>query len=189
SLALIPQCPSSGVTLTVEPSQEVPEGTRATMSCSATAWGDKGVNYTWYRDGRWLWEGPSGSFVLSPVSSSDAGSYQCQASGTWGTATSVPLSLSVLCECPQRHQACPKPLSHVSPPQGKGSFLLFLFLPCSSPFGVFLRQIWGHKCSRAEEFSGWAWNEGLGNMGGHQGGDGWGGDEPGWRRDELGSSW
>ncbi|NXH07240.1 SN protein, partial [Loxia leucoptera] len=99
-----------GVTLTVEPSQEVAEGTRATMSCSATAWGDKGVNYTWYRDGRWLWEGPSGSFVLSPVSSADAGSYQCQASGTWGTATSVPLSLSVLCECPQRHQARPKPL-------------------------------------------------------------------------------
>ncbi|XP_068045255.1 sialoadhesin isoform X1 [Anomalospiza imberbis] len=85
-----------GVTLTVEPSQEVPEGTRATMSCSATAWGDKGVNYTWYRDGRWLWEGPSGSFVLSRVSSADAGSYRCQASGTWGTATSVPLSFSVL---------------------------------------------------------------------------------------------
>ncbi|NXO66197.1 SN protein, partial [Phainopepla nitens] len=94
-----------GVTLTVEPSREVPEGTRATMSCSATAWGDKGVNYTWYRDGRWLWEGQSGSIVLSRVSSADAGSYQCQASGTWGTATSVPLSLSVLCECPQCHQA------------------------------------------------------------------------------------
>uniref|UniRef100_A0A8C3NAS2 Uncharacterized protein n=1 Tax=Geospiza parvula TaxID=87175 RepID=A0A8C3NAS2_GEOPR len=62
-----PRCRSSGVTLTVEPSQEVAEGTKATMSCSATAWGDKGVNYTWYRDGRWLWEGPSGSFVLSPV--------------------------------------------------------------------------------------------------------------------------
>ncbi|NXU35025.1 SN protein, partial [Drymodes brunneopygia] len=87
-----------GVTVTVEPSQEVPEGTRATVSCSATAWGDKGVNYTWYRDGRWLQEGPSGSFVLSRVSSADAGSYQCQASGTWGTATSVPVSLSVLCE-------------------------------------------------------------------------------------------
>ncbi|NXP65118.1 SN protein, partial [Chloropsis cyanopogon] len=108
-----------GVTLTVEPSQEVPEGTKATMSCSATAWlGDKGVNYTWYRDGRWLWEGPSGSFVLGRVSSADAGSYRCQASGTWGTATSVPLSLSVLCECPQRRQAaCPQPLPlQVVPP-------------------------------------------------------------------------
>ncbi|NXY11867.1 SN protein, partial [Pteruthius melanotis] len=89
-----------GVAVTVEPSQEVPEGAEATMSCSATAWGDKGVNYTWYRDGRWLREGPSGSFVLGRVSSADAGSYQCRASGTWGTATSVPLSLSVLCECP-----------------------------------------------------------------------------------------
>ncbi|NXO46612.1 SN protein, partial [Locustella ochotensis] len=77
-----------GVALTVEPSQEVPEGAKATLSCSATAWGDKGVNYTWYRDGRWLWEGPSGSFVLGRVSSADAGSYQCRASGTWGTATS-----------------------------------------------------------------------------------------------------
>ncbi|NWR26169.1 SN protein, partial [Emberiza fucata] len=100
-----------GVALTVEPSQEVPEGARATMRCSATAWGDEGVNYTWYRDGRWLWQGPSGSLVLSPVSSADAGSYQCQASGTWGTATSVPLTLSVLCECPQCLQAArPQPL-------------------------------------------------------------------------------
>ncbi|NXA81458.1 SN protein, partial [Thryothorus ludovicianus] len=112
-----------GVTLTVEPSHEVPEGTKATMSCSATTWGgDKGVNYTWYRDGRWLWEGPSGSFVLSRVSSADAGSYRCQARGTWGTATSVPLSLSVLCECPQCHQAAgqlgavPTPACHCHPP-------------------------------------------------------------------------
>ncbi|NXH82085.1 SN protein, partial [Edolisoma coerulescens] len=98
-----------GVTVTVEPSQEVPEGTKATMSCSATAWGDKGVNYTWYRDGRWLREGPSGSFVLGHVSSADAGSYQCQASGTWGTATSVPLSLSVLCECPPASSSTTQP--------------------------------------------------------------------------------
>ncbi|NXU96398.1 SN protein, partial [Cettia cetti] len=130
-----PPCPSSsGVALTVEPSQEVPEGASATMSCSATAWGDKGVNYTWYRDGRWLWEGQSGSFVLGRVSSADAGSYQCRASGTWGTATSVPVSLSVLCECPRCHQAwhelavprpwtlptsfggCPHPVSHCHPP-------------------------------------------------------------------------
>ncbi|NWI47758.1 SN protein, partial [Picathartes gymnocephalus] len=112
-----------GVAVTVEPSQEVPEGARATISCSATAWGDKGVNYTWYRDGRWLREGQSGSFVLGRVSSADAGSYQCQASGSWGTATSVPISLSVLCECPPvpRHAPepsgdsptpCPQPMGH-----------------------------------------------------------------------------
>ncbi|NXC58566.1 SN protein, partial [Aleadryas rufinucha] len=106
-----------GVTVMVEPSQEVPEGTKATVSCSATAWGDKGVNYTWYRDGRWLREGSSGSFVLGRVSSADAGSYQCRASGTWGTATSVPLSLSVLCECPQVPAGdCPTPMSSCHPP-------------------------------------------------------------------------
>ncbi|NXQ07332.1 SN protein, partial [Vidua macroura] len=112
-----------GVTLTVEPSQEVPEGTRATLSCSATAWGDKGVNYTWYRDGRWLWEGPSGSFVLGRVSSADAGSYQCRASGTWGTATSVPLSLSVLCECPQARSKprVPSPCHSCHLRKGKGN--------------------------------------------------------------------
>ncbi|NXY15499.1 SN protein, partial [Atrichornis clamosus] len=87
-----------GVEVAVEPSPEVPEGSRVTVSCSATAWGGEGANYTWYRNGRWLREGPSGSFVLDPVSSADAGSYQCRASGTWGTASSAPLSLSVLCE-------------------------------------------------------------------------------------------
>ncbi|NXE99074.1 SN protein, partial [Menura novaehollandiae] len=89
-----------GVALTVEPSPEVPEGSTATMSCSATPWGDEGANYTWYRNGRWLREGPSGSFVLGRVSSADAGSYQCRASGSWGAASSATLSLSVLCECP-----------------------------------------------------------------------------------------
>ncbi|NWT17886.1 SN protein, partial [Vireo altiloquus] len=105
-----------GVAVMVEPSQEVPEGTEATMNCSATAWGDKSVNYTWYRDGQWLREGPSGSFVLGRVSSIDAGSYQCQASGTWGTATSIPLSLSVLCECPLASRSVTQPTARrVSP--------------------------------------------------------------------------
>ncbi|NXO14027.1 SN protein, partial [Oriolus oriolus] len=114
--SLSPQRPFPGVTVTVEPSQEVPEGTEATMSCLATAWGDRGVNYTWYRDGRWLREGPSGAFVLGRVSSADAGSYQCQASGTWGTATSVPLSLSVLCECPAASWGLSHPTSRCHPP-------------------------------------------------------------------------
>ncbi|NXF73180.1 SN protein, partial [Sclerurus mexicanus] len=93
-----------GVTVTVEPSPEVPEGTSATMSCSVTPWWGEGANYTWYRDGRWLQEGPSPSLVLPRVSSADSGSYHCRASGAWGTASSAPLGLSVLCECPQPHQ-------------------------------------------------------------------------------------
>ncbi|XP_050751420.1 sialoadhesin [Gymnogyps californianus] len=85
-----------GVTVTVEPSPEVPEGTTATMTCSAVPWVGKEANYTWYKNSRWLQEGPAGSLVLTSVSSADTGSYRCRASGTRGSATSAPLSLSVL---------------------------------------------------------------------------------------------
>ncbi|NXW25274.1 SN protein, partial [Circaetus pectoralis] len=89
-----------GITVTVEPSPEVPEGTTATMTCSGVPWVGEEANYTWYKNSRWLREGPAGSLVLTHVSSTDTGSYRCRASGTRGSATSAPLSLSVLCECP-----------------------------------------------------------------------------------------
>ncbi|XP_040978927.1 LOW QUALITY PROTEIN: sialoadhesin [Aquila chrysaetos chrysaetos] len=86
-----------GVTVTVEPSPEVPEGTTATMTCSGVPWVGEEANYTWYKNSRWLREGPAGSLVLTHVSSTDTGSYRCRASGARGSATSAPLSLSVLC--------------------------------------------------------------------------------------------
>ncbi|NXJ68778.1 SN protein, partial [Rostratula benghalensis] len=89
-----------GVTITVEPSPEVPEGTTATMTCSGIPWVGEEANYTWYKNSRWLQEGLSGSLVLTHVSSADTGSYHCRASGTRGSATSAMLSFSVLCECP-----------------------------------------------------------------------------------------
>ncbi|NWQ86437.1 SN protein, partial [Burhinus bistriatus] len=89
-----------GVTVTVEPSPEVPEGTTATMTCSAIPWVGEEANYTWYKNSQWLQEGPASSLVLAHVSSSDTGSYSCWASGTRGSATSATLSFSVLCECP-----------------------------------------------------------------------------------------
>ncbi|XP_055653168.1 sialoadhesin isoform X4 [Falco peregrinus] len=85
-----------GVTVTVEPSPEVPEGTTATMTCSATPWVGEEANYTWYKNSRWLREGPDGSLVLTHVSSADTGTYHCRASGMRGSATSAPLSLHVL---------------------------------------------------------------------------------------------
>ncbi|XP_019330510.1 PREDICTED: sialoadhesin [Aptenodytes forsteri] len=85
-----------GVTVTVEPSPEVPEGTTATMNCSAIPWVGEEANYTWYKNSRWLREGPASSLVLAPVSSIDTGSYRCRASGTRGSAASAPLSLNVL---------------------------------------------------------------------------------------------
>ncbi|KAM6135703.1 LOW QUALITY PROTEIN: sialoadhesin [Phoenicopterus ruber ruber] len=85
-----------GVTVRVEPSPEVPEGTTATMTCSAIPWVGEEANYTWYKNSRWLQEGPDGSLVLTRVSSADAGSYRCRASGTRGSAASAPLGLTVL---------------------------------------------------------------------------------------------
>uniref|UniRef100_A0A8C4VAU8 Sialic acid binding Ig like lectin 1 n=1 Tax=Falco tinnunculus TaxID=100819 RepID=A0A8C4VAU8_FALTI len=84
------------VGVTVEPSPEVPEGTTATMTCSATPWVGEEANYTWYKNSRWLREGPDGSLVLTHVSSADTGTYHCRASGMRGSATSAPLSLRVL---------------------------------------------------------------------------------------------
>ncbi|NXK14534.1 SN protein, partial [Herpetotheres cachinnans] len=89
-----------GVTVMVEPSPEVPEGTTATMTCLATPWVGEEANYTWYKNSRWLREAPASSLTLTHVSSADTGTYRCQASGMRGSATSAPLSLHVLCECP-----------------------------------------------------------------------------------------
>ncbi|NXP56223.1 SN protein, partial [Heliornis fulica] len=89
-----------GVMVTVKPSPEVPEGSAATMTCSGIPWVGEEANYTWYKDGRWLWDGPAASLIFAHVSSADTGSYHCRASGTRGSAASSPLSLSVLCECP-----------------------------------------------------------------------------------------
>ncbi|NXF56214.1 SN protein, partial [Oceanites oceanicus] len=109
-----------GVTVTVEPSPEVPEGTAATITCSAVPWVGEEANYTWYKNSRWLREGPSASLVLAPVSSADTGSYRCRASGTRGSATSPPLSLSVLCECPRGEEDGGRPgvrFPHADPPR------------------------------------------------------------------------
>ncbi|NWY51018.1 SN protein, partial [Chionis minor] len=108
-----------GVTVTVEPSPEVPEGTTATMTCSAIPWVGEEANYTWYKNSRWLQEGPASSLVLAHVSSTDTGSYCCRASGTRGSAISATLSFSVLCECPPspamaHHQPH---LPHADPPR------------------------------------------------------------------------
>ncbi|XP_068005484.1 sialoadhesin [Melanerpes formicivorus] len=86
----------AGVKITVEPSPEVPEGTRATMTCLGVPWVGEEANYTWYRNSRWLQDGPAASLILARVSSADSGSYRCRASGARGSATSAPLSLSVL---------------------------------------------------------------------------------------------
>ncbi|KAM6429712.1 LOW QUALITY PROTEIN: sialoadhesin [Rhynochetos jubatus] len=85
-----------GVMVTVEPSPDVPEGSTVTVTCLATPWVGEEANYTWYKNSRWLRGGPSGTLVLTHVSSADTGSYRCRASGTRGSATSPTLSVTVL---------------------------------------------------------------------------------------------
>ncbi|NXT82533.1 SN protein, partial [Zapornia atra] len=110
-----------GVTVMVKPSPEVPEGSVATVTCSGVPWVGEEANYTWYKDGRWLQDGQAASLVLAHVSSADAGSYRCQASGTRGSATSPLLSLSVLCEAalnsPWRDSPHQPHLPHTDPPR------------------------------------------------------------------------
>ncbi|NXN48976.1 SN protein, partial [Rynchops niger] len=125
-----------GVAIMVEPSPEVPEGTTATMTCSAVPWVGEEANYTWYKNNRWLQEGPAGSIILTHVSSADTGSYHCRASGMRGSTASATLSFSVLCECPPspmgtgwgtepptcwlhpaQHQTHPPHLPHADPPR------------------------------------------------------------------------
>uniref|UniRef100_A0A803XWA4 Ig-like domain-containing protein n=1 Tax=Meleagris gallopavo TaxID=9103 RepID=A0A803XWA4_MELGA len=98
SVPPVPTSSRSGIRVTAEPSPEVPEGATVTMNCSAGLWLGAEVNYSWYKDHRWLREGLHSSMVLSPVSSADTGFYQCRVSGTWGSESSAPLSLSVLRE-------------------------------------------------------------------------------------------
>ncbi|XP_062430533.1 sialoadhesin [Rhea pennata] len=87
--------PAEPVRIAVEPAPEVPEGATATLTCRAAPWLGDGANFTWYKNGRWLGEDAAGSLVFAPVSSADAGSYLCRASGARGTAASAPASLSV----------------------------------------------------------------------------------------------
>ncbi|NXX03037.1 SN protein, partial [Larus smithsonianus] len=115
-----------GVAIMVEPSPEVPEGTTATMTCSAIPWVGEEANYTWYKNNRWLQEGPDGSIILARVSSADTGSYRCRASGMRGSTASATLSFNVLCECPpaprgqdgaQSPPTCWPHLPHADPPR------------------------------------------------------------------------
>ncbi|NXG39479.1 SN protein, partial [Dromaius novaehollandiae] len=118
--------------IAVEPSPEVPEGAAATLTCSAAPWVGEEANFTWYKNGHWLQEGPAGSLVFARVSSADAGSYRCHASGTRGSAASAPASLSVTCEragSRARPSGCTHPpgprLPHADPPRSV-SVLTFL---------------------------------------------------------------
>ncbi|XP_068800017.1 sialoadhesin isoform X2 [Struthio camelus] len=83
------------VRVVVRPAAEVPEGTGVTLTCE-----DSGAQpdtvYTWYKNARWLAEGPAASLVLAGASREDAGTYSCQARSGQSSRWALPTALRVL---------------------------------------------------------------------------------------------
>ncbi|XP_077623007.1 sialoadhesin [Crocuta crocuta] len=80
--------------LLISPTAEVVEGQGVTLSCRSGLRPTPDIRFSWYRNGALLFEGPRSSFHLSAASSTDAGSYYCQAKG--GHSASGPSSSAVL---------------------------------------------------------------------------------------------
>ncbi|XP_074847742.1 sialoadhesin [Carettochelys insculpta] len=84
------------VRIMIEPSQEIHEGASVSVTCVVASWLGGETNYTWYKNSKWLQDGPARSLHLDRVSSMDTGSYHCRAEGRMGSATSAPVNLHVL---------------------------------------------------------------------------------------------
>nr|XP_042711610.1 sialoadhesin [Chrysemys picta bellii] len=84
------------VRIMIEPSQEIHEGVTVNVTCLVADWLGGETNYTWYKNSKWLQDGPVRSLHLDRVSSADTGSYHCRAEGRTGSAVSALVSLDVL---------------------------------------------------------------------------------------------
>lgn len=85
------------VRVVVRPGSEVQEGTEVTLSCE-DAGAQPGTVYAWFKNGRWLQEGPGATLLLRAARSSDAGAYSCQARTGARSRRAPPAALRVLCE-------------------------------------------------------------------------------------------
>lgn len=102
----------------VRPSAEVAEGTQVTLTCQAPR-APPGTVYAWFKNGRWVTEGPEPSLELRGHRS-DAGLYGCRA-GRGPRA--APAALSVLCELGGRHlrgEGTGRGHRDAPPPRGRG---------------------------------------------------------------------
>ncbi|NWR00262.1 SN protein, partial [Paradoxornis webbianus] len=83
--------------VSASPAAEVLEGTATTLSCDVP--GREGypeeLTYTWYRNRRFLQEGPAHTLVLPAVTAGDAGYYSCQVTNSQGSDTAQAVGLSV----------------------------------------------------------------------------------------------
>lgn len=85
------------VRVVLRPGSEVQEGTAVTLSCE-DAGAQPGTVYAWFKNGRWLQEGPGAALLLHAARSSDAGAYSCQARTGARSRRAPPAALRVLCE-------------------------------------------------------------------------------------------
>ncbi|XP_027526488.1 sialoadhesin-like, partial [Neopelma chrysocephalum] len=81
--------------VSASPAADVREGTATTLSCDVPGQEGQDLNYTWYRNGAWLKEGPAHTLLFPAVAAGDAGYYSCQVTNGQGSDTAPPLSLSV----------------------------------------------------------------------------------------------
>ncbi|XP_075428982.1 sialoadhesin isoform X2 [Ascaphus truei] len=79
----------------VVPSAELHEGASVTLTCEIPKIAH-GTNYTWYKNNKWLKEGPEVSLMLPSVSSADGGSYHCLAKHGSGSSISPLVGINVL---------------------------------------------------------------------------------------------
>ncbi|XP_066428960.1 sialoadhesin [Eleutherodactylus coqui] len=80
--------------LKVAPSEEIYEGQSVTLTCEVPRMDN--ITYTWYKNNKWLHEGPEKIYVLNNVSSSETGSYHCLANHWRGNRSSPLVGISVL---------------------------------------------------------------------------------------------
>ncbi|XP_072656332.1 sialoadhesin isoform X3 [Canis lupus baileyi] len=83
--------------LLISPAAEVVEGQGVTLSCRSGLSPTPDIRFSWYRNGALLHQGSHSSLQLTAASSTDAGSYHCQAEdGHTASGPSSPAILTVL---------------------------------------------------------------------------------------------
>ncbi|XP_047937531.2 sialoadhesin [Anser cygnoides] len=119
------------VRVVVRPGTEVHEGTAVTLSCE-DAGAQPGTVYTWFKNGRWVQEGPGAALLLHAARSSDAGAYSCQARTGARSRRAPPAALRVL--------YAPRDLSFVSlvEPWGGRQAELLCTVDCHPPADIAL---------------------------------------------------
>ncbi|NXG20755.1 SN protein, partial [Grallaria varia] len=85
-----------GAELLIQPSAEVREGAAVTLRCVGPGDAAGEPLYTWYRNGRRLWDGPAPALHFPSVRGDDAGAFQCRIHSGNSSHTSGAVALRVL---------------------------------------------------------------------------------------------